>query len=220
MEYSRAFNPFYEFRGFCSNGQMTALTIYNPWIYDPILIQKKSQIFELILNLWKKIRILYHGKDYCLDFALNDELTEVYLIEINAFLPPLAGSGLFDMTKEKDRNIIKFGTPTPILGEDPNQDNETSHTTDRTNQEIVFRLREEYVTEKEMRVEKVDPVTRKRSWITYAPAPDAIMKYILKCRKEAVGLVEDEKEEKRGKDIEAIGEKVDEGQSTSLCRVM
>jgi hypothetical protein len=194
MEYFSGFDPNYEFRGFCSNGMMTSLSIYNPWIYDPILLKNKDQIFQMIVTLWKKIALLYPGKDYCLDFALNSDLTQVYLIEINAFLPPLAGSGLFNFYSPEDRNIILYGArqgPTLEEHQDQDQGQEGEEEEERN---IVFRLREDYITEQEMTIEKEDPQqTGKKLTITYSPAPEAIMRFIMKCRREALGIHEEEK---------------------------
>jgi hypothetical protein len=47
--------------------------------------------------------------DYCIDFAVNPDLSQVWIVEINAFLPPLAGSGLFGMHVSADRDLITNG---------------------------------------------------------------------------------------------------------------
>jgi hypothetical protein len=187
VEYFSGFDPNYEFRGFCSNGKMTSLSIYNPWIYDPILLVNKEKIFRMIVDLWKKIALLYPGKDYCLDFAFNSDLTQLYLIEINAFLPPLAGSGLFNFYSPEDRNIILYGAR-----QHPGtagKEGEAEKGKEEEEKNIVFRLREHYITEQEMTIEKEDPQqTGKKLIITYSPGPEAVMGFIMKCRREALGI--------------------------------
>ena len=44
--------------------------------------------------------------EYSIDFALSPDLLTVFVIEINNFLPPLAGCGLFDYYSMTDRQII------------------------------------------------------------------------------------------------------------------
>lgn len=38
FEFFSALDPAWEFRGFVVNGQRTALTAYNPWIYDADMV--------------------------------------------------------------------------------------------------------------------------------------------------------------------------------------
>lgn len=73
------------------------------------MLKKRDQILAKIHSVWDKI----HGKipiqNYCVDFAVQPDCSQCWIVEVNAFLPPLAGSGLFQMHVAADRDIIYNG---------------------------------------------------------------------------------------------------------------
>ncbi len=90
-----------EFRGFVYNGQFTALTQYNEYVYFPALRQRKEEILDLIKSQFdQKILPVISLKNYVVDFILCTEKEEEYNTRDNRFtglkvfiveLNPLAG---------------------------------------------------------------------------------------------------------------------------------
>lgn len=97
----------WEFRLFVVKGMPTALTIYNDFYFDERILKAKEQIEEVILNQWRKVKDKVHrkSKNYCIDFAVTPSLEKVFIIELNNFLAPVAGSGLFEYHNAKDRKV-------------------------------------------------------------------------------------------------------------------
>lgn len=156
-------NPDYEFRGFVSKGIKTCLSTYNPYVYDLEIIENKSRILDKILEVWDKIDIEFGAlsQNYSLDFAMSNNFQNVYLIEINNFLPPLAGSGLFNYYDDKDRNIIENGP-------------------------FVFRIKETALEEKDFST-TITLGTGDRKTMVSSPAPPEVLAFIDACRREALG---------------------------------
>ena len=102
-------DPCWEFRGFVSNGKKTGLTAYSPWVYDPLLLENKAKIEKLILSVWNEAEPLVSSKNYSIDFAVSPKLNSCKIVEINNFLPPLAGAGLFNYSNEEDRKLVHEG---------------------------------------------------------------------------------------------------------------
>lgn len=162
-EYYMDMNPDFEFRGFCHKGKKTCLSAYNPWVYYPSIVQNKDLILSTITPVWDAVMALYEGDDYCLDFALSPDFTRAYLIEINNFLPPLAGSGMFNVGLASDRDIILNGP-------------------------FEFRIRSSPVQPNEMIQQRRDEVTGEVvSTIQFSPAPPDVMAYVEQCRLKALG---------------------------------
>lgn len=108
-EFFEEFDPIWEFRGFVCQGKRTALTAYNPWVYDPLICEKKEGILHAISHVWSQAEGLVRSANYTLDFAVSKDLKLVYIVELNNFLPPLAGSCLFDIHSEHDKDILANG---------------------------------------------------------------------------------------------------------------
>ncbi len=157
------FDPAYEFRGFVSNGIRTGLTIYNPWVYDEKLIEREQSILSTMLTLWDTVSPKIRSENYSLDFALSKDLTKCWIIELNNFLPPLAGSGLFKYHEDIDKDIIANGP-------------------------FEFRIRKTPVVESDFHYERIDKHTGKNVRVTMQPATDEIMLFVQNLRREIVGL--------------------------------
>uniref|UniRef100_A0A7S4DHE3 Cell division cycle protein 123 n=2 Tax=Lotharella globosa TaxID=91324 RepID=A0A7S4DHE3_9EUKA len=101
----------WEFRLFVVDGKSTALTIYNDFYYDARIVANKEAIQAQILSLWEKVRhsIDKKTKNYCIDFAVTPSLEKTFIIEVNNFLAPIAGSGLFKYNKMEDRKLLEEG---------------------------------------------------------------------------------------------------------------
>jgi hypothetical protein len=147
----KGFHPDWEFRGFVSDNVRTGLTVYNPWVYDKKLIENKLQVLSLINNLWDEVQDKVRSSNYSIDFAVSPALDGgVWIVEINNFLPPLAGSGLFVYQDEADRAKLKKGP-------------------------FEFRIKESPVKEADFINTSIDKYGRKRT-LTMKPAPDHIMR--------------------------------------------
>jgi hypothetical protein len=114
------FDPDWEFRGFVVNGQRTCLTIYSPWVYKPEIVENKKKIQEKIFSLWDQVQPKIKSENYCLDFAVSVDLKNCWIVEVNNFLPPLAGCGLFKYSDiEGDRKILFEGPFEFRIKDDP-----------------------------------------------------------------------------------------------------
>lgn len=104
-------NPDWEFRLFVMSEEPTALTIYNDFFYDEAIVHQKSAIEAMIVETWREVcdRIHLHTTSYCIDFAVTPDLQKVFIVEVNNFLPPLAGSGLFSFSDDLDRKLLDEG---------------------------------------------------------------------------------------------------------------
>lgn len=102
----------WEFRGFVVNGVLTSVTQYNDFVFDPRMAEGKDTIRALITECWDAVKesIYQHSENYSIDFAVTPDLSSVLIVEVNDFLPPLAGSGLFDWHNEEDRKIVEGDT--------------------------------------------------------------------------------------------------------------
>lgn len=109
----RTFDPDLEFRGFIYQGNLTALTQYNEFVYFPSLKEKKQVLQTLILELFHQLAQKIPLKNYVLDFLLCVDKEENYgmsenrydnlklwIVELNP-LAEFAGTGLFSWTKDK-----------------------------------------------------------------------------------------------------------------------
>merc|ERR1712039_143202 len=98
----------WEFRLFVVEEKPTALTIYSDFFYDEGIVSKKTKIEAMILEIWEKVRdsIHRHTSSYCIDFAVTPDIKRIFIIEINNFLPPIAGSGLFCFRNDVDRELL------------------------------------------------------------------------------------------------------------------
>jgi hypothetical protein len=121
-------NPDWEFRLFVMNGATTALTIYNDLHFDAVMLYNKSRIEGMILATWTDVKddIHKHVDDYCIDFAITPDLQKIFIIEVNAFIPPIAGSGLFDYHEEADHQLLMHGPFSFRLRQEPLQSHEQS----------------------------------------------------------------------------------------------
>ena len=109
FEFFSGFDPDWEFRAFMSNGSRTAITIYNPWVYSADMLNKKEQILALLLEVWDKADGHIRSENYSLDFAVSPDLSACWIVELNNFLPPLAGCGVFNFYDEEDRKVLLEG---------------------------------------------------------------------------------------------------------------
>eukprot|EP00298_Acanthocystis_sp_HF-20_P007283 c16913_g1_i1.p1 GENE.c16913_g1_i1~~c16913_g1_i1.p1 ORF type:complete len:327 (-),score=102.24 c16913_g1_i1:33-926(-) len=157
FEFCHNFDPNWEFRGFVSEGKRTCLTAYNPWVYDKVIVESKEKILEIITNLWDRVQPKVKSNNYCIDFAVSPNLKDCWIIEVNNFLPPLSGSGLFDFHKEEDKNII-FNGP------------------------FTFRIKETPTKEEDFIYIRIDQKTNKKTTTLMQPAPPFIMKTIENIR--------------------------------------
>ncbi|CAF1132654.1 unnamed protein product [Adineta steineri] len=92
-----------EFRAFIYKRQFTALTQYNEYILDKILIEKKDSILKSIKDFFQKENLLERipYENCVLDLILIQN--QVYICEINP-LAEFAGTGLFSWLN--DRKIL------------------------------------------------------------------------------------------------------------------
>ncbi|CAF0830003.1 unnamed protein product [Didymodactylos carnosus] len=161
-EFFEGFHPNWEYRGFVSGGIRTGLTAYNPWILDPQQLANKDRILELISSVWTQVESkIIKISDYSIDFAVAPTCMDgqCWVIEVNAFLPPLAGSGLFSMQSPVDRNIIKNGP-------------------------FEFRMRDTAVSENDFVVTETDHETGRQLKIIMQPAPPELMNIVKKLRRD------------------------------------
>eukprot|EP00455_Lapot_gusevi_P055999 TRINITY_DN9200_c0_g1_i1.p1 TRINITY_DN9200_c0_g1~~TRINITY_DN9200_c0_g1_i1.p1 ORF type:complete len:437 (+),score=94.55 TRINITY_DN9200_c0_g1_i1:114-1424(+) len=157
FEFVDDLDPNWEFRGFVSNGQRTALTAYSPWVYDRRLIENKDAVWRLIEDLWNRVQPRIASENYSIDFAVSSDLTQCWIVELNNFLPPLAGSGLFNMQDQADQSII-FNGP------------------------FEFRIKETPITERDFERTYVDKQTQQITRMIMKPCPDDIMAFAHDCR--------------------------------------
>ena len=155
-EFFEGFDPDWEFRGFVSQGKRTALTAYNPWVFDARQHRHKAQILARIVEVWDRAAPRVRCENYSIDFAVDphrigggdgggggashggssggrsegrgggrsggrgggsgdggggggDEEAACWIVEINAFLPPLAGCGLYRYEDPTDRKLLLEG---------------------------------------------------------------------------------------------------------------
>ncbi|PRP84149.1 hypothetical protein PROFUN_04140 [Planoprotostelium fungivorum] len=160
-EFFEGFHPDWEFRGFVSGGVRTGLTAYSPFIFERQQVEKKADILRLIEKVWDRVDEKSRVQDYSVDFAVSPECGEgqCWVIEINAFLPPLAGSGLFSMHDAKDRDIIKNGP-------------------------FEFRVKEKPIVEEDFTVVKVDEKTGRTTTVIMQPATPEVMDWVKEVRRE------------------------------------
>lgn len=158
------FHPNWEFRGFVSQNVRTCLTAYNPWIYESKLVEKKEKILNIITTLWDVVEPKVRSDNYSIDFAVSPLLNgDVWVVEINNFLPPLAGSGLFHYHDESDRTVLAKGP-------------------------FEFRVRETPVKREDFVWTTVEENTGKTRVVTMQPAPDHVMRYVENLRREKEGM--------------------------------
>ena len=92
-----------EFRGFVYDGRLTALSQYNYLIYSKRLEERKKEIELFIRNFFdRKVmpKLDKFIKNFIIDFALVNDGSECYVIEINPFLETTDGA-LFSWQHEK-----------------------------------------------------------------------------------------------------------------------
>lgn len=152
------FHPDYEFRGFMSRGVRTALTQYSPWLYDEKIIAHREFILQKMIELWDRAAIRIQSENYSIDFAFSEDLSQCWIIEINNFLPPLAGWGVFNYYQATDKKILLEGP-------------------------FEFRIRTEPVKREDFLLEKVDERTGKVIKMIVQPAHDEIMEYVANLRR-------------------------------------
>ena len=162
FEFFTGFHPDWEFRAFVANGQRTAITLYNPWVYSQDMMQQKDAILKLILELWDRAQPNIRSENYSLDFAVAPDLSGCWIVELNNFLPPLAGSGLFDYYLPSDRDILMRGP-------------------------FEFRIRTTPVTEDDFVRVTTDEEGNKKT-IHMQPATPHMMLYVKNYRRKLFGL--------------------------------
>lgn len=113
------FDPNWEFRGFVADGKKTCLTMYSPFTFVPEIAQKKDEILAVIQEMWDKVMPKIQSENYCVDFAVKPDLSKTWIVEVNNFLPPLAGTGLFVFQRAKDRDTLLKGPFEFRVLEDP-----------------------------------------------------------------------------------------------------
>jgi len=77
----------YEFRGFVVNNQLRAMCQYYHWIYFPTLVENKEKLNSIILKKFEEIKdkVPIESKTYVVDWAVDLENENVFIIEINPF---------------------------------------------------------------------------------------------------------------------------------------
>jgi len=77
----------YEFRGFVVNNELRAMCQYYHWIFFPTLVENKERINSIIKQKFEEIKDLVpiKSKSYVVDWAVDMEKSEVYIIELNPF---------------------------------------------------------------------------------------------------------------------------------------
>ncbi|PRP77459.1 hypothetical protein PROFUN_14314 [Planoprotostelium fungivorum] len=107
-------NPEMEFRAFCVQGKIMAISQYNHYLYFPHLQSesRRRDILKRIHAFWQEVTSddSYRcGEMYdamVVDFLVSDDLQRACIIEINPF-GPATGPGLFNW--DVDRNILQGG---------------------------------------------------------------------------------------------------------------
>ena len=103
------FDPDWEFRGFVIDGKKTSLTTNSPFVYVPEIVQRKDEILSSIQAVWDKLLPKVKSDKYCVDFAVATDLSKTWVVEVNAAVPPLAGTGLFVFQNAVDRQTLMNG---------------------------------------------------------------------------------------------------------------
>lgn len=97
----------FEFRGFVSGGELTAISQYNHYCYFPEVVQRKDELRELLHSFWSaQVRDRVPLPDYIVDFAVLDGSSEVVVIELNPFATTTGGA-LYDW--KADREVLTQG---------------------------------------------------------------------------------------------------------------
>ena len=137
----------------------TSLTAYSPWCYDPRIVEKKDEILALIQETWAAAaeRIGEKSLNYSLDFAVATDLSQCWIVEVNNFLPPLAGCGLFIYGDASDRAVMERGP-------------------------FEFRIKEVPLRAEDFVQTTHDPKTGRSRTIVMQPAPQHLMNYMQACR--------------------------------------
>lgn len=159
-EFFSGFDPDWEFRYFVVDGQRTGLTTYNPWVFVPAIVAHKKEIFHLIENVINKVQPKIHSQTYSIDFAVSPQLDACWVVEVNNFVPPLAGAGLFDTSSARDCTLLRTGP-------------------------FEFRVRDAPVTESEMTKTHGDIRTGTSTTVQMQPAPPRLMHLIDEERRRA-----------------------------------
>lgn len=186
-----AFDPNWEFRGFVCKGRRTGLTAYSPWVWEPRQADpsEKAAILARIEQVWDQAEAGLRSQNYSIDFAVSPSTGECWVVEVNNFLPPLSGSGLFSMDDPYDVELLRSGP-------------------------FEFRVRTAPPTaaDLERQIHNADGTTTR---ILMQPAPPALMQLLAELRRkqaeERVGagdgreaLAEGGEGEERGRADEAI----------------
>ena len=101
----------FEVRVFVVNRKMTAASQYYVPLYVAELIEKKSEIKSLLVELFESIRTLCPIADYSMDVAIDLDKKRALVIELNPFGPPDGmgtGTVLFSNRDPEDLAIL-FG---------------------------------------------------------------------------------------------------------------
>jgi len=162
MEFFDQFDPDFEFRYFVVDSKRTGLSVYNPWVFHPDMVEKKDTIFSLIESTMDQAQPKIASNTYSVDFAVSLALNKCWLVEVNEFVPPLAGSGLFSMRCANDRDILQNGP-------------------------FEFRVRTDPVTASEFFSAPVNDTTLEASTVHMQPAPPLMMDFIEDARRRKAG---------------------------------
>jgi len=98
--------PEFEFRGFVHNGVLNGLTQYYKACYVPRISQVKDSLLKQIVELFTTLQPVITTirpaiTSYIVDFAFNDSLDKVYMVELNHW-GTTASSALFDWKVDHD----------------------------------------------------------------------------------------------------------------------
>ena len=100
--------PQFEFRMFISDGQLTAITQYFDWIYDPELAASKASIQNLLVEFFNdQVKPVIALKSYLMDIYLTKDHC-IYIIEFNPFATG-STSGLFSWKNPRDVEVMHHG---------------------------------------------------------------------------------------------------------------
>lgn len=141
----------------------TGLSVYCPWVFSPNMLAKKEQILEVIFRVWDKAETRIRSENYSLDFAVSPDLSSCWIVELNNFLPPLAGSGLFDYYSPIDRHILESGP-------------------------FEFRLKSTLVTTADFRREIFDGDNVPVKTVVMQPASPGLLREVANVRRKVFGL--------------------------------
>lgn len=104
-EWCDALDPMWEFRAFVMDSKLTSCTIYSDFTYVPEIAANRDTVERMIVECWESVKDRIHVPGYTIDFFVAPDLSFVKIIEIN-WLPPIAGTGLFNWHDEEDKRII------------------------------------------------------------------------------------------------------------------